>query len=206
MEDFLRKIMDGISRGWALVKANALAVVLGLIILLVLVPLSCLKFLSRSTYVNKEWGIQMACPSGWTVSPGKDKASVVCRKPGSSVSRKVMIKLEMKFGNPYGSDALGYIQNGLLPQIRYTYEDQDDATISVREPPFEVRNNKLVWAAMSFWVDMNELQVLRVAQQGERVYLLLLTTGGPDVKKDEEAFLETFDSAVIREVDSARVF
>lgn len=139
--------------------------------------------------------------------PLKDKRGVTFHKTKTQNLEKAQIRLNVTYGNPYGISALDYIENGLLKQIRYTYEENGQFSVSFRDASSEIYRKGVRWARVSFFIDYDELQILYVTQaDDDRVFILSMTSTGTHQTEDEKAFYKTLDSLVIRKVERKNIF
>ncbi len=176
---------------------NQLPVICGILFVLFLVITVSLKFFQPRIYLDRDLGIEFVEPHGWSRSISLDKNTVTYTKSKSEVGLNSLIKFDTKLGNPYGSTPLDYMSNGILPQIKYTYELENQAKIHFREQPSKVILNQVEWASISFYINYEDLQIIYVTQRDDQIFILALNSKGPYQREDEEVFFRTLKSVKI---------
>ena len=171
-----------------------------LLFLFIIPPQIYRKFSEGPRYVNKAMGYAITGPSRWHMEFSQDRRTVSFKKYKEESFDNAIIKLVLEFGNPYGSSALDYIENGLIPQIKYSYEQGDRAVVHFRTEPHTTIRNGIEWATVSFLLNYDELQTLYVTTADDYVFILAFISKGPYQGRHEELFYQTLDSFVMDKV------
>jgi hypothetical protein len=202
MKQSITSLKPHIVKAKQFIKANKTTSLAIGFLCLILIGLVFSKTTSGPKFVDKDLGFEVTGPTRWVMDQGKDKKSVSFRKANVPGFENAVIKFSVNYGNPYGADALSYIENGLLRQARYTYEEVNGSRLSLRDEPQNDDRKGRIWAGFSFFIDYNEFQVVYVTQAtDQRVFILSLISQGTHQKEDEKAFYKTLDSVEIRNVE-----
>jgi hypothetical protein len=161
--------------------------------------------LTGNQLVNKHMGFKIKGPVGWHRDVARDKMSAVFRKDKRD-PQSPFIRFTVEMGNPYGSGALEYILQGIIPQIQYTYGLGDSSLLQYRSEPVAQDINGWEWATVSFYLNFDELHVVYAAMGNNNVYVLILNTRGKDREKDEKLFRGVLRGIKIDHLQSRNVF
>lgn len=185
---------------------NRIPISVVLLCIAVMIPIYVAK--SRAeTYFRGPLGYVMLQPRQWHINQPEGEWGVTFTKPSSrdDLKGKANIILDIKIGNPYGATALDYINNGLIPQIQYTYETKELRRVYFNEPAFEAERNGRPWAMLKFSVDLQETQIVGVTIVQELVMILALKSSGPEQDKDEQLFYKVLDSLDFKNLNMGAV-
>jgi hypothetical protein len=188
------------------VYENRIPIIVTLLCIAVMIPIYVAK--SRAeTYFRGPLDYVMLQPRQWHINRTEGEWGVIFTKPSSrdDLKGKASIILDIKIGNPYGVTALDYINNGLIPQIQYTYETKELRRVYFNEPAFEAERNGRPWAMLKFSVDLQETQIVCVTIVQELVMILALKSSGPEQDKDEQLFYKVLDSLDLKNLNMGAV-
>ncbi|MDP2653436.1 MAG: hypothetical protein Q8Q08_05325 [Candidatus Omnitrophota bacterium] len=143
---------------------------------------------------NKQVGFTVVGPRGWKPEVSPDRMTVTYKKPLKKTLESSVIVFQVTLGNPYGRTPLSYLQQGILPQLRYNYETINNAKFTMREYPGNVEINGRTWATGSFYLNFENLHAIYVTESDEYIFVLMLRAAGTEQSRDEITFKKVLRS------------
>lgn len=156
-------------------------------------------------FSHKEAGITFVCPQGWFKEIAEDKSTAFFykRPPRKGGENASVIKFSAEWGNPYGSDAMGYLANGVLAPARHTFGND---AVNVLFGPGEIERADIKWAALKFIVNYSDTYHVYATMANGRTFALTLVSKGPDGIEDQSVVERLLKSVRIEYKKQERFF
>jgi len=154
-------------------------------------------------YESEFMGYEISGPRYWGMKVKADGREIAFVK---NWRKSAVIYLDVEMGNPYGENAIDYINNGIVPKVIRTFEKtESDAVHFLEKPRFEERKGNS-YGMTSFLINFDEQWIIYTLQTQEHVFALRLESKDTQTERNKEAFFQTLDALVVHKVERENYF